>query len=63
MISKNKDFVNAFKTFNYAEGLVASKQTQKHESFFSKFMFALYSAYGDTKDVELPIFEEGITLY
>jgi hypothetical protein len=63
IISKNDNFINAFKKFNYSEGLVPSKQTQNHESFFSKFLYALNIAYGEDKTIEPPIFEEGISLY
>lgn len=63
IISKNNDFINAFKEFNYSEGLIPKSQTQKHESFFSKFFYALNTAYGENKDLELPIFEDGISLY
>ncbi|MFK7782317.1 hypothetical protein [Psychroserpens sp.] len=63
IITKNNDFVKAFKRFNFSEGLVPSQQTQKHESFFSKFLYALNDAYGVDKNLELPIFEDGIHLY
>lgn len=63
VISKNDDFINAFKTFNFTEGLVPSEQSQNHEAFFSKFLYALNVAYGKDKNLELPIFEDGINLY
>ncbi|NQX85336.1 MAG: hypothetical protein HRT67_05455 [Flavobacteriaceae bacterium] len=63
VISKNNEFINAFKTFDYIKGLIPNKSTQKHESFLSKFIYALNKAYGEDKELELPIFEEGIQLY
>jgi phosphoglycerol transferase MdoB-like AlkP superfamily enzyme len=63
IISKNNDFINAFKEFKFTEGLVPGQKFQKHESFFSKFIYALNNAYGEDKNLELPIFEDGIKLY
>ncbi|WP_299111707.1 sulfatase-like hydrolase/transferase [uncultured Winogradskyella sp.] len=63
VIAKNNDFINAFKEFNFTQGLVPNQQTQKHESFFSKFLYAINKVYGENKKAELPIFEDGIHLY
>lgn len=63
IISKNNDVINAFKEFNFTQGLTPTHQTQKHESLFSKLLYVLNRAYGDDKNLELPIFEDGIHLY
>lgn len=63
IISKNNELIDVFKTFNFSDGLVPKHQTQKHESFFSKFLYALNKVYGENKDLEVPIFEDGIYLY
>jgi len=64
VISKNKDFLSAFKEFNFTEGLIPEANINaKHESFFSKFLYALNKVYGSDKNIETPIFEEGINLY
>jgi len=55
--------ISNFKEFNFTEGLIPTNQTQKHESFFSKLLYALNRAYGENKNLELPIFEDGINLY
>nr|WP_321236187.1 hypothetical protein [uncultured Psychroserpens sp.] len=63
VISKNTEVIEAFKDFNFTEGFVCNHQSQKHESFFSKFLYALNRAYGENKHIDLPIFEDGIHLY
>lgn len=64
VISKNKEFLNAFKEFDFTKGLFPSVEVNtKHESFFSKFLYALNKAYGTNKNLETPVFEDGINLY
>lgn len=64
IISNNKEFLNAFKEFGFTDGLWPDKANNtRHESFFSKFLFALNKAYGKDKNTALPIFNDGINLY
>ncbi len=64
IISKNKDFLNAFKEFGFTDGLWPNKANNtRHESFFSKYLYAVNKAYGKDENVELPIFNDGINLY
>lgn len=63
IISKNQEFINAFNKFNFEVGLNPSQKHLKHESFFSKFLYALNRAYGVDKNLDLSILEDGINLY
>lgn len=63
IISKNRDFIEAFKEFNYTKGLFCDVINQKHESFFSKVLYVLNQVYGVNNEIETPIFEDGIHLY
>ncbi len=64
IFSKNKVFTDTFESLGYYQGLVPQdKITTRHESFFSKFLFALNKAYGENKNLNLPILENGSQLY
>jgi hypothetical protein len=63
IISNNQQFVQIFESFNYQKGMIPKEvNSTKHESFFSKFMFALNKIYGKNKDLSLPILEDGADL-
>ena len=64
IISKDKNFIDEFRNFEYNPGMIPEKKTtQKYESFLSKFLFSLNKIYGYDKTLNLPINDEGLDLF
>lgn len=65
VISKNTDFVNAFKTYGFTEkmSLRGHKGNIKHEGFMSLFGNACSVAFGEDTSLSFDILPDGINLY